>query len=126
MDHNFDMATTCQAIRVAASQGSAISYDKLEEIHKIRKQPGYDRSFLFRHLGDVLRVSFQLGLPALTVVVVRDKSGKLDGNAIHGFADSADDAGYKFECKEKFASEQKEATFKWARDANAKLGGTSG
>ena len=126
MSVTFDMSVTCREIRRAASDGSVISYDKLEEVHKVRTQPGYDRQDLFRHLGDVLCVSYQLGLPALTAVVVKKGRPELDGNTLVGFAKSASEAGYKFDKNEDFAHEQKEATFKWARDADAKLGGTSG
>ena len=122
MSNIFDMSVTCQVIRVVALGGSVISYDKLEETLKLRKHPGYDRSALFRHLGDVLRVSYQLGLPAITVVIVKEGRKELDGNTLVGFADSARKAGYKFQENEKFAHDQKEATFKWARNADAKLG----
>ena len=126
MSVTFDMSVTCREIRRAACDGSVISYDKLEEVHKVRTQPGYDRSALFRHLGDVLCVSYQLGLPALTAVVVKKGSQKLDGNTLVGFANSARDAGYKFNSNEEFAKDHKEATFEWAEDADAKLGSTNG
>lgn len=122
MSVTFDMSVTCREIRRAARDGSVTSYDKLEEVHKVRTQPGYDRKALFRHLGDVLCVSYQLGLPALTAVVVTDIPKELDGTALGGFARSAERAGYKFKNNEKFAREQKEATFEWARNADTKLG----
>ena len=124
MSGTFDMSVTCRVIRDAARDGSVISYDELEEVHKIQKRPGYNRSALFRHLGDVLCVSYQLGLPAITVVVVKEGRQELDENTLTGFLKSAKIAGYEVEGKEKFAREQKEATFNWARDADAKIGGT--
>lgn len=126
MSVTFDMSVTCREIRRAARDGSVISYDKLEEVHKVRTQPGYDRQDLFRHLGDVLCVSYQLGLPALTAVVVKRGRPELDGGTLVGFANSASEAGYKFDSNEEFAKDHKEATFEWARDASAELGDANG
>ena len=124
MSGTFDMSVTCRVIRNAARDRSVISYDELEEVHKIQKRPGYNRSALFWHLGDVLCVSYQLGLPAITVVVVKKGFERLDGNTLVGFVNSASEAGYKVGDKDEFEHDQKEATFRWARDADAKLGGT--
>ena len=119
MSVTFDMSVTCREIRRAARDGSVISYDDVAAVHGMT--PQQDKIPLFDHLGQLLRVSFELGLPALSAVVVTDKPNELDGTALKGFARSAKRAGYKFDNSEKFAREQKEATFEWARDADAEL-----
>ena len=120
MSNTFDMSVTCRLIRLAARNGSVISYDDVAKAHGMT--PKQDKQPLFDHLGHLLRVSFQLGLPALSAVVVREGRKELDEQALFGFACSAEKAGYKFKGKEKFAREQKEATFEWAHQLDARSG----
>ena len=117
-DHGggFDIKITYRMIVAAARELRVIHYKDIAAAHGIEKS--LISSQLFRHLGEVLEVSFERKWPALTAIVVPVGACRLSGKGLAGFCDSAKRAGYEFDDCETFAREQMEAVFDWARTAD--------
>lgn len=120
MTGGLDIEVTYATILAAARNGEVTSYKKLAEAHgRELEDVGGE---LFGNLGNILRVCFKRGWPALTVIVVNEKTGALTGKELLGFAVMAETVGYKFEKNaHKFATVQFDLVFRWASYAPEKL-----
>ena len=120
MTDGLDIEVTYATILAAARKGEVTSYQKLAEAHgrELEEVSGE----LFGHLGNILRVCFKRGWPALTVIVVNEKTGALTGKEFLGFAVSAETTGYKLNNNaHEFATIQSDLVFRWASYAPEKL-----
>ena len=119
MTGSLDIEVTYATILATARNGDVTSYEKLAEAHcRDSEEVGGD---LFGHLGNILRVCFKRGWPALTVIVVSEKTGAMTGRKFLGFATAARSAGYKFEDARQFVTVQSDLVFRWAPYAPEKL-----
>ena len=119
MTGSLDIEVTYAAILAAARNGEVTSYRKIAQAHG-RDLDEVDRG-LFRHLGNILRVCFKRGWPALTVVVVNEETGAMTGMDFLGFAAAAQSAGYKFDNARMFVRIQSDLVFRWVPYAPEKL-----
>ena len=120
MTDSLDIEVTYAAILAAARSGEVTTYEKIAQAHG--RAPGEVDREVFGHLGNILRVCFKRGWPALTVIVVNEKTGALTGKEFLGFAVSAETAGYKLNKNaHEFAKVQSDLFFRWAPYAPEKL-----
>ena len=115
----FDIRTIYRMIVAAARERRVIHYKDVTDAHGMEMEQVL--THLFRHLGEVLEVSFERDWPALTAIIVPVRTDHLSGKGLEGFCDSARRAGYEFNGCETFAREQMEAVFEWAQTADTEF-----
>ena len=120
----FDIRTTYRMTVAVARERRVIHYEDITDAHGMEMERVL--THLFRHLDEVLEVSFERDWPALTAIIVPVRTDHLSGKGLEGFCDSARRAGYEFGDCETFAREQKEAVFDWAQAADAEFEPTNG
>lgn len=79
MTGNLDIEVTYATILAATRNGEVTGYEKIAEARG--RYLGEGSNELFSHLGDILRVCFKRGWPALTVIVVNKKTRAMTGYA---------------------------------------------
>ena len=119
MTGSLDIEITYATILAAARSGEVTTYEKIAQAHG--RAPGEVDREVFGHLGNILRVCFKRGWPALTVIVVNEKTGAMTGMEFLGFATAAQSAGYEFENARKFVKIQSDFVFRWVPYAPEKL-----
>ena len=112
----FDMRITYKMIVAAARERRVIHYKDIIDAHGMEMSRVLNQ--LFRHLDEILQISFEREWPALTAIIVPVRTDHLSGKGLEGFCESARRAGYEFDDCETFAREQMEAVFDWAQTAD--------